>query len=161
MTDNYIQLKKDNVLRLRIKDSEGNDTGNVLEFDLEDAELFIRYHELIEKEKKNRIWINNQFLIIDKKQDHKGKKLLSSNELAKLEAVKEFFQREKEVFDMFLGDGGVDKLLNGRKMGWTSLQEISDIIMEQIAPYFDNTMKNITEKVKEAYKDVFEEKDVI
>ena len=161
MTDNYIQLKKDNVLRLRIKDSEGNDTGNVLEFDLEDAELFIRYHELIEKEKKNRVWINNQFLIIDKKQDHKGKKLLSSNELAKLEAVKEFFQREKEVFDMFLGDGGVDKLLNGRKMGWTSLQEISDIIMEQIAPYFDNTMKNITEKVKEAYKDVSEEKDVI
>ncbi len=161
MTDNYIQLKKDNVLRLRIKDSEGNDTGNVLEFDLEDAELFIRYHELIEKEKKNRIWINNQFLIIDKKQDHKGKKLLSSNELAKLEAVKEFFQREKEVFDMFLGDGGVDKLLNGRKMGWTSLQEISDIIMEQIAPYFDNTMKSITEKVKEAYKDVSEEKDVI
>ena len=161
MTDNYIQLKKDNVLRLRIKDSEGNDTGNVLEFDLEDAELFIRYHELIEKEKKNRVWINNQFLIIDKKQDHKGKKLLSSNELAKLEAVKEFFQREKEVFDMFLGDGGVDKLLNGRKMGWTSLQEISDIIMEQIAPYFDNTMKNITEKVKEAYKNVPEEKDVI
>ena len=161
MTDNYIQLKKDNVLRLRIKDSEGNDTGNVLEFDLEDAELFIRYHELIEKEKKNRVWINNQFLIIDKKQDHKGKKLLSSNELAKLEAVKEFFQREKEVFDMFLGDGGVDKLLNGRKMGWTSLQEISDIIMEQIAPYFDNTMKSITEKVKEAYKDVSEEKDVI
>ena len=161
MTDNYIQLKKDNVLRLRIKDSEGNDTGNVLEFDLEDDELFIRYHELIKKKKKNRIWINNQFLIIDKKQDHKGKKLLSSNELAKLEAVKEFFQREKEVFDMFLGDGGVDKLLNGRKMGWTSLQEISDIIMEQIAPYFDNTMKNITEKVKEVYKNVSEEKDVI
>lgn len=161
MTDNYIQLKKDNVLRLRIKDSEGNDTGNVLEFDLEDAELFIRYHELIEKEKKNRVWINNQFLIIDKKQDHKGKKLLSSNELAKLEAVKEFFQREKEVLDMFLGDGGVDKLLNGRKMGWTSLQEISDIITEQIAPYFDTTMKSITEKVKEAYKDVSEEKDVI
>lgn len=161
MTDNYIQLKKDNVLRIRIKDSEGNDTGNVLEFDLEDAELFIRYHELIEKEKKNRIWINNQFLIIDRKQDHKGKKLLSSNELAKLEAVKEFFQREKEVLDMFLGDGGVDKLLNGRKMGWTSLQEIRDIITEQIAPYFDTTMKSITEKVKEAYKDVSEEKDVI
>ena len=161
MTDNFIQLKKDNVLRLRIKDSDGNDTGNMLVFDLEDAELFIRYHELIVKEKKNRVWINNQFLIIDKKQDHKGKKLLSSNELAKLEAVNEFFKREKEVLDMFLGDGGVDKLLNGRKMGWTSLQEITEIITEQIAPYFDKTMENITEKVKEAYKNVSEEKDVI
>lgn len=161
MTDNFIQLKKDDVLRLRIKDSEGNDTGNMLMFDLEDASLFLRYHEMLEKEKKNRIWLNNQFLIIEKKQDHRGKKLLSSNELAKLEAVNEFFKREKECLDMFLGEGGTDKLLNGRNMGWTSLQEISEIITEQIGPYFDKTMENITKKVKENYKDVSEEKDVI
>jgi len=118
---------------------------------------------LINKEEKSVLACSEEqpFLIIDKKQDHKGKKLLSSNELAKLEAVNEFFKREKEVLDMFLGDGGVDKLLNGRKMGWTSLQEITEIITEQIAPYFDKTMENITEKVKEAYKNVSEEKDVI
>ena len=160
MKENYIQLKKDDVLRLKIKDSEGNDTGNVLEFDLEDAELFLRYQELMEKEKKNRTWLTNQFLIIDKKEDHRGKKLLSSNEQARLEAVNEFFQREKEVLDMFLGEGGVDKLLNGRRMGWTSLSEISDIIQEQIVPYFDKTMENITQKVKDLYK-TEEEKDVI
>ena len=152
MENNYIQLNKDNILRLGIKDSEGNDTGNHLEFDFEDAELFIRYHEMLEKEKKNRIWLNNQFLIIEKKQDHKGKKLLSSNELARLESVNEFFRREKEVLDMFLGEGGTDKLLNGRKMGWTSLGEITDIITKQIAPYFDKSMENITKKVKEMYK---------
>ena len=106
MTDNYIQLNKDNILRLGIKDSEGNDTGNVLEFDLEDTTLLLRYQELVEKEKKNRIWLNNQFLIIDKKQDHKGKKLLSSNEEAKLETINEFFNKEKEVLDMFLGNQG-------------------------------------------------------
>ena len=160
MTDNFVQLKKDNIIRLGIKDSEGNDTGNSLEFDFEDASLFLRYNEMLEKEKKNRIWLNNQFLIIDRKQDHKGKKLLSSNEQAKLESVNEFFNREKEVFDMFLGEGGVDKLLNGRKIGWTSLTEISDIITNQIAPYFDKSMENITKKVKELYKDS-QENDVI
>lgn len=160
MTDNFIQLKKDNILRLGIKDSEGNDTGNVLEFDLEDATLLLRYQELVEKEKKNRIWLNNQFLIIDRKQDHKGKKLLSSNEQAKLESINEFFKREKEVLDMFLGEGGTDKLLNGRNMGWTSLQEINEIITNQISPYIDKSMENITNKVKEMYKDSVED-DVI
>lgn len=156
MENNYIQLNKDNILRLGIKDSEGNDTGNVLEFDLEDTTLLLRYQELVEKEKKNRIWLNNQFLIIDKKQDHKGKKLLSSNEEAKLETINEFFKKEKEVLDMFLGEGGVDKLLNGRKLGWTSFKEINDIITNQIAPYFDKTMDNITSKVKEIYKEAVE-----
>lgn len=160
MENNYIQLKKDNILRLGIKDSEGNDTGNVLEFDLEDASLLLRYQELVEKEKKNRVWLNNQFLIIDRKQDHKGKKLLSSNEQAKLESINEFFKKEKEVLDMFLGEGGVDKLLNGRNMGWTSLREIDEIITNQIAPYIDKSMENITNKVKEMYKDSTED-DVI
>ena len=53
---------------------------------------------------------------------------------------------------MFLGEGGTDKLLHGRKMGWTSLGEITDIITKQIGPYFDKSMENITKKVKEMYK---------
>lgn len=161
MTDNYIQLNKDSILRLGIKDSEGNDTGNVLEFDLEDTELLLRYQELIEQDKKNRIWLNNQMVIISKKEDHKGKKLLSANEEAELKALNEFFKKEKVVFDMFLGDGGVDKLLNGRKLGWTSLKEIADIITKQIGPYFDKTMDDITKKVKDMYKEVLDEKEVL
>lgn len=161
MMDNYIQLNKDNVLRLKIKDSDGNDTGNELVFDLEDAELLLRYQELIEQDKKNRVWLNNQFLIIDKKEDHRGKKLLSSNEEAQIRVVNEFFKKEKDVLDIFLGEGGVDKLLNGRKLGWTSLREISNIIQEQIAPYFEKTMDNITKKVKDVYKDVIKEEEVL
>ena len=33
-----IQLKKDNILRIGIKEADGTDTGNVLEFDVEDIE---------------------------------------------------------------------------------------------------------------------------
>ena len=151
MTDNVIKLNKDNILRLDIETEEGVETGEYLEFDLEDIELPLRYQELLEKDKKNKEYLRNQMLIIDKREDVKGKKLLSKNEEDKIKAVNEFFRREIEVYDMFLGENGVQKLLNGRKIGWTTLQEIDDIITNQIAPHLDMTMESITQKVKEKY----------
>ena len=56
MTDNFIQLGKSDVLRLGIKTDEGVDTGEYLEFDLEDIELPLRYQELVEKDEKNKKW---------------------------------------------------------------------------------------------------------
>ena len=151
MTDNFIQLNKDNVLRLKIKTNDGIETGEVLEFDLEDIELPLKYQEVLEKDKKNKEWLRNQFLIIDKKEDVKGKKLLSKNEEDKIKALNDFFKKEIEVYNLFLGENGVQKLLNGRKIGWTTLQEIDEIIEKQIAPYLDVNMKNITDKIKEKY----------
>lgn len=156
MTDNFIKLNKSDILRLGIKTDEGEDTGEFLEFDLEDIELPLRYQELIEKDKKNKEQLRNQLLIIDKRQDVKGKKLMSKNEEDKLKALNEFFKKEEEVYNMFLGENGVKKLLNGRKLGWTSLQEIDDIIVKQISPYLDIRMDKITEKVKEKYQEAIE-----
>ncbi len=151
MTDNFIQLNKRDILRLGIKDENGEITGEVLEFDLEDIELPLRYQELVEKHKKNLEQVRNQMLIIDRRQDVKGKKLLSKNEEDKIKAVNEFFMKEIQVYNMFLGPRGVEKLLNGRKFTWTTLQEIDEIIEKQIAPHLDLSMKNITDKVKEKY----------
>ena len=151
MTENFIQLNKSDVLRLGIRTDEGKDTGEYLEFDLEDIELPLRYQELLEKDKKNKENLRNQMLIIDKRQDVKGKKLLSKNEEDKIKALNEFFIKEVEVYNMFLGPRGVEKLLNGRKFTWTTLQEIDEIIEKQIAPHLDVSMENITKKVKEKY----------
>ena len=151
MTENFIQLNKSDVLRLGIRTEEGKDTGEYLEFDLEDIELPLRYQELIEKDKKNKEYLRNQMLIIDKREDVKGKKLLSKNEEDKIKALNEFFIKEVEVYNMFLGPRGVEKLLNGRKFTWTTLQEIDTIIEKQIAPHLDISMKHITDKVKEKY----------
>ena len=152
MKDNFIQLNGDNLLRLGIKTVDGEDTGEYLEFDLEDIELPLRYQELIEQEKKNRTNLKNQLAIIDKRQDVKGKKLLTKNEEDKMKAINEFYKKEAEVLDMFLGEGGVNKLLNGRKLGWTSLQEIDEIIEKQISPYIETNIQDITKKIKEKYK---------
>lgn len=151
MTDNIIKLNKDNILRLKIETSEGEDTGNVLEFQLDDIELPLKYQDLLEKDKKNKEWLKNQFLIIDKRQDVKGKKLYSKNEEDKIKALNDFFNKEVEIYDMFLGENGVQKLLNGRKFSWTTLQEIDEIIEKQITPHLDITMKDITETIKEKY----------
>ena len=134
--------------------------GNGLEFELEDTELLLRYYDLIEKDKKNRQWFNNQLIIIKKKEDHRGKKVLSSNEYDILKAYNDFYKKEKEVFDMFLGQGGVDKLLNGRRLGWTTFNEITKIIKEQIAPKLDITMDKVTDKIKNLYKDSIEEETI-
>ena len=151
MTDNFIQLNKRDILRLGIKDENGKITGEILEFDLEDIELPLKYQELAEKDKKNKEQLRNQMLIIDKRQDVKGKKLLSKNEEDKIKALNEFFMKEIQVYNMFLGPRGVEKLLNGRKFTWTTLQEIDEIIEKQIAPHLDLSMKKITDKVKEKY----------
>lgn len=149
--ENFIQLNEDDVLRLEIKTNDGKSTGEFLEFDLEDIELPLKYQEMSEMEKRNQQNLRNQFLIIDKRQDVKGKKLLSKNEEDKIKALNDFFKKEEEIYDMFLGKGGVKKLLNGRKMGWTSLKNIDEIIKKQIMPHFDLSMEKITNKVKEKY----------
>ena len=149
MTDNFIKLNKDNVLRLGIQTNDGKDTGEYLEFDLEDIELHLKYQELLEEDKKNKMNLRNQMLVIDKRQDVKGKKLMSKNQEDKIKALNEFFKKEVEVYNMFLGENGVQKLLNGRKVGWTTLQEIDDIVEKQIAPHLDVSMDKITQKVNQ------------
>lgn len=159
MKENEIKLSKSNILRLKITTDTGEDTGEYLEFDLEDIELPLRYQDMVERDKKNRDWLNKEFIIIEKRQDVKGKKLLSKNEEDKLKAVKKFCDEEVEIYNIFLGNNGVQKLLNGRKLGWTSLQEIDEIITSQIVPYFNTKIEEIEKKIKEKYK--LEEKDVI
>ena len=160
MTDNVIKLNKDSSFRLKIETEDGKDTGEYLEFQLDDIELPLRYQELLEKDKKNKENLKNQMIIIDKRQDVKGKKLMSKNEEDKIRAINEFFLKEVEVYNMFLGARGVEKLLNGRKFTWTTLQEIDDIISNQIMPHIDMSMENITKKIKEKYTQAKEREQI-
>ena len=154
MIDNTIQkigLKNENILKLEIVDEKGNSTGEFLEFDLEDITLPFKYQEIIERLKKSRQNLKNQFTIIEKKQDHKGKKLMSSNEEEKLKALNNFYKEQVEIYNIFLGENGVQKLLNGRNLRWTTLNEIDELIEKQIAPQLNVTMDDITKKIKSKY----------
>lgn len=150
----YITLPEStNILKLYIKTKDGKETGEYLEFNLKDIELLDIYQKCIDETQKNRSWITNQFAIIDKKQDFTKKgEILSNNEKEKYYAIKKYYQMQKETYDLFLGKGGTDKLLYGRKLEWETLIEIETIIKEQIAPHFDITMDNIANEIKSKYK---------
>lgn len=161
MTDNIIQIKKNNVRRLKIVDINGEPTGDYLEFQIDDIELPLRYQEIQERIKKNQQWIRNQEIIIKKRQDVKGKKLMSKNEEDLIKAYNEFYNRQKECYDMFLGEGGVDKLLAGRKLSWEAFDEFDEIIDNQILPYIKTDATNLIERIEKKYGNTDFKKNVI
>ena len=161
MNDNILKLNNNDVLRFTIVDINGKETGEFLDFDLEDIELPLRYQELIEQDKKNKQWIKNQLTIISKREDVKGKKLLSKNQEDSIKAFNEFLKKEEEVYDSFLGENGVKKLLCGRKLGWTTLQEIDELIETSIAPKLKVNATNVIDKIKSKYKMEDKEENVL
>ena len=151
--ENFIQLKKDSILRIGIKDSEGNDTGEHLEFDMEDINLALRLNECDEKHRKNLEFLRNQFVIIDKKEDKKGKKILSWKEEEKLKVLQEFYKREMEALDLFLGENGTKKLLNGRNPYYSMYEDINDML-KPILPKLKLRADDIAKKIKDKYSNV-------
>lgn len=161
----YIKLKKrKDILKLGILDENDNvvtdKNGNevCLEFDLGDIELPLKYNKCINLIKRAKVNLKNQFTIIDKKQDHKGNQLLSANEEAKAKAIKTFYKEMEVAMDLFLGEGGTQKFLNGRKPYW----EMFDDLSEAIEPFMDKmklTMTDMTDRIKNKYR--VEEKGIL
>lgn len=161
----YIKIKeKKDIFKLGIIDEKGNivkdNYGNevCLEFDLGDINLPIKYNKCVNLIENARRKLKNQFIIIDKKQDHKRKNLLSSNEEAKAIALKEFFKEMETAMDLFLGKGGTRKFLNGRKPYWEMFDDLSEAI-EPFLPKMHLTIHDMTERIKNKYK--VTESDVI
>lgn len=154
----YINLKeRKDILQLGfknnddsvVKDKDGNEV--FIEFDLGDIELPLKYNKCINQIEQARKNLKAQFIIIDKKQDHKGKQLLSSNELEKVKATKQFYKDVEIAMDLFLGQGGTKKFLNGRNPYW----EMWDDIDEMLKPYYPKmklTINDMTDRIKEKYK---------
>lgn len=153
MTDNSIQFKRENVLKLKLKNEMGEDTGEYLEFDLEDIELPLRYQQALEEHKKNYNSLKNQLLIISKKEDHTGKKFLSSNQEASLIALSEFYKKEIKIMDLFLGEGKTQMILDKvmrRKPYLTMFNDIMESI-EEVSDLFNVGYSSIEEKIKQKY----------
>lgn len=156
--ENFIQLKKDNILRIGIKTAEGKDTGEHLEFDLEDLELPLRLNQSGVEHKKNLQQLKMQVQIIEKQQDKKGKQMLSWKEEEKIKAYRDFYKKEMKALDLFLGEGGTLKLLNGRKPYYSMYEDIGEII-EPIMPLIEQRTQDITNTIKQKYEN--KQSDVI
>lgn len=149
--EDFIQLKKDNILRIGIKDAQGKPTGEHLEFDMEDIELALKINECDARHRKNVEYLRNQLIIIDKKEDKKGKYILSWKEEEKIKLLNEFYKREEEALDLWLGEGSTKKLLNGRKPYYSMFEDITEML-EPIMPKLQVRAEDIISKVKDKYK---------
>jgi len=149
--EDFIQIKNDKVRRLKIVDINGKETGDYLEFQVDDIELPLRLQEINEQIKKNQQWLKNQMLVINKRQDVKGKKLLSKNQEDEIKAINEFYKKQEQTYNLFLGENGVKKLLCGRKLSWETFEEIDKIIEEQIEPYIEKDAKDLVTRIVEKY----------
>lgn len=155
---NTIRLDKDETLQFEITDNEGKPTGEVLEFNMDDISLPLRYRDLIIKDRENRSNYKKDILIISKRQDvQKKDDPLSKNQIDILKRNEEFFQKEIEIYNMFLGENGVQKLLNGRPLGWDTLEKIGLLIKNQIMPILEKNTKSMEEMIKNKYSDDKEE----
>lgn len=148
--ENFIQLKKDNILRIGIKTADGKDTGEHLEFDMEDIELPLKLNQCEYDHRKNLEWLKMQIGIIDKKQDKKGKQWLSWKEEEKVKTFNEFYRKEMATLDLFLGENGTSKLLNGRKPYYSMYDNINEII-EPILPLIKERTESINDKIRAKY----------
>lgn len=155
---NSIKLGKQDIIKLPIFTDEGIDTGEYLEFDVYNISWQINLQNLIDEDKKNKSWLKKELIIIDKKQDVKDKDALySRNDLEKLKLAKEFMEKEIKIYNMFLGENGVQKLLNGREANPKSFEKIDKIIREQIVPQLNEKSKPIDELIEDKYSDDPEE----
>lgn len=142
-----IQLKQDNVFKIGIKNAEGKDTGEIITIDLEDLQLPLKAQKSEELIKANNKWLQAQRIMIEKRPDKKGKKLLSANDEALLKTVNEYYKRQTEAYELVLGAGAIKKLLCGREMYITFFMELEEQ-MKKIRPQLNQNAIDIKEKIK-------------
>lgn len=151
-TESFIQLKKDNVFRIGIKDYKGNDTGKYLSFDLEDITLPLKLNDCEDMHHKNVINLRDRFVIIDKKEDVKGKKILSKKEEEKLKVLEEYYRNEMKALDLFIGEGKTQMILDlmGRNPYYSMYEDISQLL-EPILPKLKLNAESIKQQIINKY----------
>ena len=142
-----IQLKQDNLLKIGIKNAEGKDTGEIITIDLEDIELPLKAQKSEEMIKNNNRWLQAQRVMIEKRPDKKGKKLLSANDEALLKTVNEYYKRQTEAYELVLGQGSIKKILCGREMYITFFSDLEEQ-MKKLRPKLNQNVVDIKTKIK-------------
>ena len=157
-----IQLKQDNLFKIGIKNAEGEDTGEIITIDLEDIKLPLKCQESEKMIKDNNRWLQAQRIMIEKRPDKKGKKLLSANEEALLKLVNEYYEKQTKAYELVLGEGAIKKILCGREMYITFFSDLEEQMkklkskLNQNAVDIKEKIKSITEKYGQKDSDVME-----
>lgn len=97
---NSLRVKKDNIYRIEV-----NDSGEYIEFDLEDTSLNIKYYNALEE-------INSLMERVKQKEIKLNKKKADVIEYLKLE--EDTFKKSRDIMDSFLGANSCQKIFGDR-----------------------------------------------
>lgn len=153
-TENFIQLpKRESLLKYGIKDVNGNDTGKYLKFDIERINYPLKLSECIDIHKKNLVWLRDQQIILDKKEDRKGKKFLTWKQEEGMKIEEEFYKKEMEALDLFLGKGATQMILDLYETTpyYSMFEDITKMI-KPIMPSLENNAAYIKKKTEDILK---------
>jgi len=154
--EEYITLKKRNTLKIGIKDEEGvpkvDENGKELfiEFDLEDIDVLDNYNKCVIQVEKAHQALRNDMIIIGKKQDSKGKGFMTKNQELEKDAVKKYYAAMEKAINLFIGEGGVDKIFG--KHRYLTMFDDFDEMIQPILPKLKVNLDSIDEKIKGKYK---------
>ena len=112
-----------------------------------DLKLPLRCQESEKMIKDNNKWLQAQRIMIEKRPDKKGKKLLSANEEALLKLVNEYYEKQTKAYEFVLGEGAIKKILCGREMYITFFSDLEEQ-MKKLKPKLNQNAVDIKEKIK-------------
>lgn len=159
--NDYITLKKRDILRIGIKDENGipkkdeNNNELYIEFDLEDIEVPERYSKCVYLVEKASNTLKNEMLIINKRQDSKGKGIMTKNGEEKMRSLKKYYKAMEEAMDLFLGKDGTKKIF-GEKRYLEMFDDLNEML-QPIMPKLQINFESIEKKIKTRYKVVDED----
>lgn len=155
--ENYIKVEKKDIFKLGIADENGNpkldENGKevYLEFDLADIELPLKLNKCEHLIRKAQVNFKNKLVIIEKKQDKKGKMLLSSNEEEKVRALQDYYKDMEEAIDLFIGKGGTEKVF-GKRRYWEMYEDLSEML-KPFLPQMKLSVTDMTNRIVDKYKE--------
>ena len=150
-------------LRIQRKDLyeiQVNDNGDTIVFQLGDLTLADKLNQAYEGIRKVQEELRQKILIINKKKDFKPKNsIITNNQLAVSKAQKEAFLKMRKAIDLFLGEGGCQKVF-----GDDNYNEMFNDLFEALEEKDENGLSHldkmgiskdsIDKRIKEKYKDM-------
>ena len=113
---------------------------------MEDIKLPLRCQESEKMIKDNNRWLQAQRIMIEKRPDKKGKKLLSANEEALLKLVNEYYEKQTKAYELVLGEGAIKKILCGREIYITFFSDLEEQ-MKKLRPKLNQNVVDIKTKI--------------
>lgn len=130
-----LRVEKKNIYTIEV-----NDSGDTIEFDLEDIGLNFKLLKALKEIDRISNYMQNEMTIINKRQDVKGK-YLTKNEEDTLRLWNKAFKDMRNAMDMFLGEGACQKIFGDR-----NYLGMFDDLIEQLEPHL--------KKMKISYNDI-------